>query len=333
MSTIIDINSLQPYGEAAQKPEYIAVPLHNLHTEAIINSQFYIKIGPGNYVKFRGAVLDFDEKVRRRLKERNHDFLYVKGDDSNSLNVYYEVNLKHTLSDIRATVQQKSEVLYDTTTHTMREVLTDPRSPEQIKRSKRIVVSAVELILSEDNILDHMIQLSSVDYYTYSHSVEVMILSIVLGKRLGFDSDPRLMNIGQAALLHDVGKSYINPDITQKPGPLDESEFNQMKQHPDYGYLALKKTDEISDETLFIIRHHHEDLGGNGYPDGLKSDEIGIEIRIVSCADIFNALTTRRVYRKGYQTYPALKIMKDLTGSKVDEKVFSELVHMLGNLV
>ena len=322
----------QPFEEAAQKTDFIAIPIKKLRIETIMGLDFYIKVGPESYVKYSETVPGFDENVFERLKDSRHKFLYFNSKDIDTLNSHFDKNLECTLSDKSATVREKTTVIYNTTTHVVKELLANPQSPKQIKRSRRVVEATAQMIISGEEVLDPLLQLSSVDYYTYSHSVEVMMLSILLGQRLGFNLDSRLVDLGQAALLHDVGKSFINPEITQKPGPLDEVEFAEMKRHPDFGYQALKSTEELTKYTLRIVRHHHEKLNGNGYPHHLNSNEIGLEIRIVTCADIYNALTTRRVYRKNFRPYHALKILKDMTNSEIDEKVFRELVHLLGKL-
>ena len=240
--------------------------------------------------------------------------------------------MKNTLSNQKIDIHEKTELLYETTTYLVRGLLENPGSKEDVKQSRRIVESTTEFILSNSEVLSHHLELSSVDYYTYTHSVDVMTYSILLGKRMGIKEGTEINDLGQGALLHDIGKTYIDPVIIQKKGSLTEEEFTEMKKHPGYGYDILRRTDELSNRVLNIVLHHHEDLVGTGYPDGINGDKITFDVRIVTVADIFNALTTRRVYRKAYQNFHALKVMKDIVGRKIDEKVFRGFVRMLGNV-
>jgi len=327
-----DVVTADSIGKLTRKPSFVAVPIKSMRTDAVLNAELYIRIAPDHYVKYRDKESEFNGRIRSRLYDNRHTYVYVKIKDIRAFSKYLEGNLKNTLDDRSVNIHEKTALLYETTTYLMRGLLQDPSSKEDVKQSKRIVDSAAEFILSNPDVLAHHLELSSVDYYTYTHSVDVMTYSIMLGKRIGLKDGEEIGNLGQGALLHDIGKTYVDQAINQKNGPLTDEEFTEMKKHPGYGYDALKKTDELSKQALEIVRHHHEDLKGTGYPDGLDSDRIGIEVRIVTVADIFNALTTRRVYRKAFQNFQALKMMKETVGEKIDRRVFREFVKMLGDV-
>ncbi len=327
-----DVVTPESLREMTQKPKFVAIPIKNMRTDAILDAELFIKIGYNQYVKYRERNFEFNWNIRKRLRENRHTHVFVKIDDMKSLDNYLEENLKNTLNDQKIDLHEKTELLYETTTYLVRGLLENPSSKDGVKQSRRIVESTAEFILSSSEVLSHHLELSSVDYYTYTHSVDVMTYSILLGKRMGIKEGSEINNLGHGALLHDIGKMYVDPLITQKNGSLTEEEFTEMKKHPVYGYNVLKKTDELSDGVLNIVLHHHEDLLGTGYPDGIDADEIGLDVRIVTVSDIFDALTTKRVYRKSYQNFRALKMMKDIVGKKIDEKVFRGFVRMLGNV-
>jgi len=159
-----------------------------------------------------------------------------------------------------------------------------------------------------------------------------MCYSIALATKLGYKLDNDLTAIGQGAIFHDVGKSFIDWEITNKNGPLSAPEFEMMKQHPEFGFTALKTTEEVPDDALYYIRHHHEKLNGKGYPHGLHGSQIELGVRIIACADIFDALTTRRVYREAIKYFPALRMMKELVGEELDDRVFAAFVETLGEV-
>ncbi len=322
----------EPFKESPDHIEYIGIPLKSMRTDAVLEAQLFIKIGPDRFVKYRDTNLDFDEDVRRRLYENRHTHLYLKTDNLESINKYIEANLKIVLSNASLQPRDKAEVLQDATSFIVREILIDPSSVEQVTQSERIVQHATDFIISNKGVLDHLMKLTSKDYQTHLHCVEVMTYAIVLGKRMGIKEGQELIDLGQSALLHDIGKAYVDPKINLKRGPLDEKEFNEMKRHPNFGYLALHSTGVPTRRVLSVVRYHHEDLVGRGYPRGISPSEIGLDCRIVTCADIFSALTKNRTYRKSYEPYPALKIMKEWSDSKIDSKVFREFVLMLGNV-
>ncbi|MFN3821043.1 MAG: HD-GYP domain-containing protein, partial [bacterium] len=144
--------------------------------------------------------------------------------------------------------------------------------------------------------------------------------------------DP-LRELAQSAFFHDTGKSFIDWSITNKGGPLNASEFAIMKLHPEFGFTALGETGEVPEYTLYGVRHHHEKLNGKGYPLGLKAPRIDLGIRIITLVDMYDALTTRRVYREAYTGYEALQSIKGLVGEEIDEKVFEGFINLLGETV
>jgi len=317
---------------AAERPAYIPLPVESLRLDALIHCQLYLRTGKDQYTKYREPGIPFDDASRQRLRENGQHFLYVRNDEAKLLNEYLEANLRMILSDPRVSEEKKAQVLYTTTVHLARELMLDPTSAEGVRTCRRAVESAAEHIATKPRALAQIMELSSADYYTFTHSVNVMSYSMALAVKMGYPQGSELAELGQSALFHDVGKSYIDWQITNKNGPLSPAEFEVMKQHPDFGFRALKSTDELPDSALFAVRHHHEKLNGKGYPHGLVGSQIDLGVRIVSCADVFDALTTRRVYRGAFRSYPALQLMKEKAGEELDEKVFNSFVSLLGEV-
>jgi putative nucleotidyltransferase with HDIG domain len=318
--------------ESAQPREYLPLKLNALVFDMTLDCQIFLKMGPGQFVKYREPGFPFNREARQRLLESNHPQIFFHASDRQHLNNYLEANLRYVIASADIPEIKKAETLYTTTVRLVRDLIESPNSSEDVKRCKLVAEQAVDFIFSYANSLAYIMDLSSTDYYTYTHCVHVMTYSIALAKKLGYAPGTELSEIGQGALLHDVGKSYINPLIMNKEGSLTRDEFEEMKKHTEYGFNALKESGEVGDRTLYTVRYHHEKLDGKGYPAGLKANQIDEVIRIISTCDIYDALTTRRVYRKAYNSFPALKLMKEKVGTELDEKVFRAFVTTLGEV-
>jgi putative nucleotidyltransferase with HDIG domain len=146
------------------------------------------------------------------------------------------------------------------------------------------------------------------DDNTSSHSLNVTRYSMLLGEHLGLDEE-ELRVLSQGALMHDLGKIGIPDNILKKPGGLDESEFEIIKQHPMMTSEILD-TLETSDHFAAIARSHHERWDGTGYPDGLNGEDIPLLARIVAIADAWDAMTSNRVYRDAMNENIALDIIE-----------------------
>jgi len=166
------------------------------------------------------------------------------------------------------------------------------------------------------------------DAYTGSHSRGVVELSLEVSDRLGLGFEQR-RNVEFAALLHDVGKIAVPNEIINKEGPLDEAEWEVMRQHTIEGERMLKRIGGVLAAVGKIVRASHEDFDGSGYPDGLAGEEIPIEARIVTCCDAFSAMTTTRSYRKAMDTEAAIVELRRCAGTQFDPQVVDVLVELV----
>lgn len=166
------------------------------------------------------------------------------------------------------------------------------------------------------------------DAYTGSHSRGVVELSLAVSDRLGLGFEQR-RNVEFAALLHDVGKIAVPNEIINKEGPLDDAEWEVMRQHTIEGERMLKRIGGVLAEVGRIVRASHEDFDGSGYPDGLAGEEIPIEARIVTCCDAFSAMTTTRSYRKAMGTEAVLAELRRCAGTQFDPQVVAVLLDLV----
>ncbi len=193
---------------------------------------------------------------------------------------------------------------------------------------KALAEDILNNILDNDNILVNLIDIKNLDNFTYQHSVNVAVLSIVLGIALDLDKDS-LIRLSIGAILHDIGKIFIPKEILNKNDSLTDDEYAIIKKHPKLGYDYLKNHFNLDNETLSIILEHHERIDGSGYPQQLSGDKIHLLSRIVSIADVYDALTSDRSYKRAFSASDSLEFIMANSNSMFDYKlvsIFSRLV-------
>lgn len=150
------------------------------------------------------------------------------------------------------------------------------------------------------------------DEYTFKHSVDVATMAMVIGQNSGLGRD-ELRELGIAGLLHDLGKSQIPLEVLNKPGRLDDKEFELMKQHSLFGFKILKEKNQFSEPIMKGVLQHHEKISGKGYPLGTAGDAIHRYARIIAIADVYDALVTERPYKKAFPKREAVEMILAMT--------------------
>jgi HD-GYP domain-containing protein (c-di-GMP phosphodiesterase class II) len=202
-----------------------------------------------------------------------------------------------------------------------------------VKKIKRIVQGIVDQILNEETSLVGLTTIREYDEYTFTHSVNVCIFSVALGKRLGF-SKLQLYDLGMAALFHDIGKSRVPAEIINKPGSLSDDEWRLIAAHPWLGALALfqlRGQQELPYRSMVVAHEHHMKLDLTGYPRPIRPRALGMFSKIVAVADGFDAATSRR----SYQTTPmspaqVLAEMRENPRRGMDPVVVKAFINLTG---
>ncbi|MCD7826066.1 MAG: HD-GYP domain-containing protein [Clostridiaceae bacterium] len=170
----------------------------------------------------------------------------------------------------------------------------------------------MKAIQDNDAIAVDINALKTSDEYTFKHSVDVATMSMIIAKKQGLKKN-EIYNIGIAGLLHDMGKAKIPSEILNKPARLSDEEFSIMKQHSVLGYNILKEKNDFTTAISLAVLQHHEKMNGAGYPLGVKSDKISPYAKILSVADVYDALVTERPYKKSFSQRTAVEMIMSMT--------------------
>ncbi len=184
-------------------------------------------------------------------------------------------------------------------------------------------------VLRNPGALISLARLKTKDDYTYMHSVAVCALMVALARQLGLDA-AQIRQAGMAGLLHDIGKMMISLDILNKPGRLTDGEFDTVKSHPAEGYQLLLEAKGVDEVTLDVCLHHHEKVDGSGYPDGLVDHEITIFAKMGAVCDVYDAITSNRPYKSGWDPAESLRKMAEWSKGHFDPMIFQAFVKSVG---
>ncbi len=212
----------------------------------------------------------------------------------------------------------------------LKDLLDNPRSGEKIKESMILVNEIVDSILENRDAAGDLLSLRTYDYYTYTHSVNVAVLSVGLGMAVGLKKE-EIEKLGIGAMLHDVGKSSIPSSIINKASRLDEDEFRIVKTHVSEGEKILHMNRHIPEESFIAVSEHHERLSGRGYPYSKAGRNIHPFGRITSIIDCYDALTTARSYQAARTPFFALSTITREAGD-YDRDLLTVFIKMLGHL-
>ncbi len=197
------------------------------------------------------------------------------------------------------------------------------------KLARESVSACVNSVLHSPDAMLWLMQLKNKDEYTAQHSLNICVLSIVLGRYLGF-SEQKLNYVGLCGMMHDMGKILVPAEILNKPGKLDAEELEVMKSHTTLGYELLKSSEHMYYGAVETALMHHERVDGQGYPRRVMANGLSIYTRIVAVADVYDAITSDRVYQQGLTHHQATKIMLDESGGHLDPDLVIKFIESIG---
>lgn len=286
------------------------ISIDSIVPESFPNVALFLKTS-GNYVLYKDQERRFSEDDRRRLTRNQTEFLYIRSGDLVDVNDYLENNLTDMLGRKDLTGKQKGKILYQTSVNYVIDVFEAPEMASNLMRCRKLIQHMMKYVATESHALEALQSVVTHNFYIFAHSVQVTALNLLAHDKLFNVTPDEMVDIGIGSLLHDFGMIFISSDILDKPDALSDVEYYKVKQHTQKGYEFLKHTGMFGEVVLTIVRHHHERYDGNGYPTGIKGDNISRSAQLSAICDTYSALTIDRSYRKATTHADALKIMRE----------------------
>ncbi len=225
----------------------------------------------------------------------------------------------------------KSAETYGKASDLVKDIMDDIRFGNQFstQSAKATVEDCVNQVLEAPSAMMFFSQLKNQHEYTSQHSLNVCVLSIMLAKHLGYPMD-QLVEVGMCGLLHDMGKMKVPVDILDKPGRLTEEETAIMRQHTTFGRDLLMSGRDIPAWCVDVAYTHHEQMNGQGYPRGLNGAGISTYARIISIADMYDAMTSDKSYQRGRLHLQAISMLTQMRNSHLDESLVMKFIDCIG---
>ena len=319
-----------------------------------------VKIGFKKYSELKESLFEIDRNVFTKGTKINFGITRKMGTEMESIADYEDTEIeiddniltaKNELLIRRKDIEKyrkylekifnlrkndESSVIYNSTIVrenskiAIKEIFDDPRNPNSIKKSSKLVLNILDGVLDKSLSVTSLLAVNKFDYYLYTHSVNVCVLSIGIALNLGITDTPTLFALAIGALLHDIGKSTISADILNRPANrLSELELMIYKQHVHEGENLIRLFEDVPEEVFPAVTEHHEKLSGKGYPLGLKEHEMHLSGKIVSLVNFYDDITTERPFKKTLLPVEALKMIQDHS-EHYDMRIFTELIKILG---
>jgi len=227
---------------------------------------------------------------------------------------------------------KKAEVIYRKTSGLVKSFMEEVQlgRPINVLAAKKAVSYCVDSILNAPDALMLMTQLKNRDEYTAQHSMNVCVFAIALGRQINL-SVAELNNVGLCGMMHDMGKMRVPLEILNKAGRLDPEELKIMQSHTSLGWRILLSTSGMYAGAVDVAYTHHERLDGKGYPRGLKAEQITPYARIVAIVDMYDAVSSDRIYQKGRSHLDAIKVLTECSGNgHLDAPLAMKFIECLG---
>ncbi|MFC0559430.1 HD-GYP domain-containing protein [Halalkalibacter alkalisediminis] len=264
----------------------------------------------GQVLLFEGAELT--NRVLDRLSQLGFTFIYIQDERTDDIEVESVVR-EETKRQAVKTIKAEFQAIADDI-----KLKKAFNSDHFSKDFSKVIQAILSDIKKNENALAILSDMFVYDSYIFTHSLNVTVYTLGLAVELGFN-DKQLMDIGMGALLHDVGKMAIPVEVLNKPGRLNNEEFRIIQTHARAGFDMLRNAPNLSLLSAHCAYQHHERLDGTGYPQGLKGNQIHYYAKMIAIADVFDAVTSNRIYRKPMLPHEGLELLYSGVGKQFDQ--------------
>ena len=286
--------------------------------------------GTIKYVRFATSKPEHYEKVVRLLESGDplEDF-YIQEDDLFKYYRHATTTLRKIVANPKISFEQKARKVYDVSKNIMKEFFENNASEKILRTSDEVMEIMEECFQDYDIGFYGISKITNKDYYTYTHSVNVGLYCMTYGVKINMKHD-EIRTLGLGGMLHDVGKSKISAGILNKKGLLTPQEYQIVKNHAPLGGQILDEMNCYAHSVVNMATQHHEKYKGGGYPNGIVGKEISYFARICKVMDVYDALTTRRSYKKAMNPFDTLTLMKKQMFDEFDIKILDGFIHYMG---
>lgn len=332
--------------------EFIAIPIDTLRPETVLAFDLYIQHRGGECVLYRAARMEFSELVRQRLVDSGVTTLKVPADQAAAYRAYCQENesseagpgaepepepepppeagLVDLVRNPSIPLDRRCEHVVAVSRQVIDSVFHDLGSPGLPQRVHAVAEAQASLLISEPQAYHSLVQQFKIDYELYTHMVHTAFYAMELSRSSGMDELDELADIGRAAMVHDVGKAEMAPNLVLKDSrSLTDVEWAEVMGHPERGVAMLREASWDDPLCLDVCANHHERCDGSGYPRGLAENQISVPARIVAIADAFDELTSLRTDRPEMSGFQALWMMKRELRGQFDEELVDRFVRLM----
>ncbi len=306
-----------------------AISIDSITPELFPNVALYLKSG-GNYVMYKDTERTFTMMDRQRLERNFTDFLFVRSGDMEVLNDFMEANLTALLTREDLGSEAKGKILYQTSVNCVIDMFESPEVASNLARCRNMARLILQHVSTDPKALQSLHSIIDHNFQIFVHAVQVATLSLLVHEELyDLDTD-EILDVGIGSLLHDYGMIFITGEILDKNDALSDIEYHKVKQHTQKGYEYLKRCGNYSEIVLNIVRYHHERYDGNGYPTGIKGNDIPRSSQVTAICDVYTALIVDRAHRKARSHDEAITLMREEAGKGAfNPELFNNFVEII----
>ncbi|MBI5307489.1 MAG: GAF domain-containing protein [Planctomycetes bacterium] len=307
---------------------YLPVTLRSIKIGAFTGCDLYLQTTGDNETRYllycKGSKL-FEDERKELFVKKNISKIYVAKNGKAQYLRYIATSLEHVLRDEITALHEKAKVTYDVAVNIMTDMSKDTDIPTFIERSRDWTVLTLDLILKDQEARTYFMKLLNYDDNVLKYPVNVAILGLLFGYYMAIPAND-LMSLGIGLLLQDIGKTALDSYWVNSAGRLTKEEMEQMRKHPDMGFIILSKSGSLPMEACLIAKQHHEQFNGNGYPEGLKGVDIHCYSRIARIVSEFVQQMSRIDKNHEKPVFQALqKMVKEMEGH-FDKEILKKFI-------